>query len=349
MVPRSYLYVPGDDPAKLAGAGRRGADAVIIDLEDAVAAGRKEPARDHAASFVAGLSAAADAGRAADARHVVDAGRAAEAWPAAGQVWVRVNQPPAMSADLDAVVAAGLAGVVVPKAEPDVLAEADRLLTAAETRQGLPTGRIGVIALIETAAGLLAAAEVARAPRVVRLGLGEADLIAELGLLPSADRSELISLRLRLVVASAAAAIAAPVGPVETALTDDERLRTSTSALRRLGFGARTALHPRQLPVINATFTPSDEEVAQARQTVAALAAADAGGSAVAVTAQGQFVDPAVVRSAYRTLAIHESLMRHNEPTRRPRTPATGADAGTGAAATTTTSGDDPGSGDDQS
>lgn len=308
MLPRSYLYIPGDDERKLAGAGRRMADAVIVDLEDAVSEAARPLARRRARSAVSTL-----------------------AGPPRRQLWTRVNPPPAMTTDIEAVAVPGLTGVVVAKAEPASLAEADRLLADAEDRHDLAAGTFSVIALIETASGLLDAPLAARAPRVVRLGLGEADLIAELGLQPGPDRSELAALRLRLVIASAAAGIAAPVGPVETHLGDEQRLRESTRVLKALGFRARTALHPRQVPVINDSFTPTDEEVDQARQTVAALADAAVLGSGVALTAQRRFVDTAVARSARQTLATHEAIMRHNEQARDPTRAETGVNGPPGA------------------
>ncbi len=282
MLPRSYLYVPGDDQHKVARAGSRGADAVILDLEDGVAPAARAVARRQV-------------------RETLAAGVVTS-----GEVWVRVN-PGDLADDLAAVTVPGLTGVVVPKAEPVLLAEVDRELAAAEERAGLPVGGVAVIALLETAVGLLSVADVARAPRVRRLGLGEADLIGELRLRPSPDRDELAPLRLSVVVASAAAGIAPPVGPVETDLADTDRLRRTSRALAALGFTARTALHPKQVPVIHEVFTPDTAEVARARQIVDAFDAAAARGSAVAVTADGRFVDPAVVRAARHTLAAHEA------------------------------------------
>jgi citrate lyase subunit beta/citryl-CoA lyase len=284
VTPRSYLYVPGNAPEKLAKADRWGADAVILDLEDSVPEPAKEPARGQVRRAVAALGARGGA-----------------------QVWVRVNRPPHLTADLAEVATDGLAGVMVPKAEPGLLHQVDTLLTAAERQGRLRPGSLAVIALVETAQGLLAVREVAAAPRVVRLGLGEADLAGELGLRPGPAQAELTPLRLQVVVASAAAGLLKPIGPVETGLDDDQRLRSTTRALLALGFRARTAIHPRQLATINNVFTPSPAEIAQARRAVAALAAATADGSGVAVDDRNRMIDPAVARSA------DEVLLRHND------------------------------------
>ncbi len=273
MNPRSYLYVPGDAPEKLQRAGERGADAVIFDLEDAVAFTAKERARHTVA---------------VELRKTAD-------WHA--QRWVRLNAT-TVADDAAAIVCPALTGVVLPKAEPDLLAELDVVLTALEHRQGIPVQSIKVVALIESARGMAAVDAVAAAVRVVRLGLGEADLIGELGLQPSADRVELTSLRLRVVLASAVASLSPPIGPVQTQLDVDAELEASTRALLRLGFRARTAIHPRQIETINRVFTPTPDEVARARELIDRL-----GTQGVAVCECGQMLDAAVIRSAYEVLA----------------------------------------------
>jgi ribokinase len=275
-LPRSYLYVPGDRPDRLAKAAARGADALIADLEDAVAPVRKAVARD-------------------TVRHWLPSSH--------GEIWLRIN---ADRADLDIaeVVSDRIAGVVVPKAEPSLLADVNDLLAARERSLGLPPGTIRVLPLIETAAGLLSVAAIAAAPRVVRLGIGEADLSAELRLRPDPDADELTSLRLQVVVASAAGRIGPPVAPMSADFRDLAALRTSTHALRRIGFQARTAIHPAQLPVINEVFTPSAVEVASARRLVALYETAERAGAGVTTDDTGRMVDVAVVRTARETVAL---------------------------------------------
>jgi citrate lyase subunit beta / citryl-CoA lyase len=267
---RSYLYVPGDQPARLQRAAQRGADALIIDLEDSVALSAKDHARTHAGRWITAASRSS------------------------GPVWVRVN-PGQAAADIAATVWPGVTGVVV--------AQVGELLGQREPEIGLPAGSLAMLPLIETAAGLLTAAAIAAAGRVARLGIGEADLAAELNLRPGPGREELMPLRLQIVVASAAAGIAAPVAPVATNFRDLSALRESTRAALRLGFRARTAIHPAQLPVINEVFTPSAAEVSQAQQIVMAFEAAERDGSGVITGGDGEMVDVAVIRSAREVLA----------------------------------------------
>ncbi|MBO4205664.1 HpcH/HpaI aldolase/citrate lyase family protein [Micromonospora echinofusca] len=269
---RSYLYVPGDRADLLDKALGRGADALVLDLEDAVVAARKEQARETVGAFLA-------------------------AAPSTGpELWVRINSDQ-VEADIG-VLSPAAAGVWVPKAEPELLGAVDAALTRAERRLGPGAPSFQVVALIETARGVLAAAQVAAAPRVLRLGIGEADLAGELGLQPGADRAEFGPIRSQVVVASAAAGILPPVGPVETTLRDADRLEQTTRALLRQGFRARTAIHPGQLAVVNGVFTPTDDELAAARAVLQAFAQAERVGSGVATDAHGRLLDRAVVRTA---------------------------------------------------
>ncbi|RIV37637.1 HpcH/HpaI aldolase/citrate lyase family protein [Micromonospora radicis] len=275
-VARSYLYVPGDRDELLGKAAGRGADALVLDLEDAVALPAKQQARDTVAGYL----------------------RAA---PAGATHWVRVNSDQ-FERDLT-VLDASTAGVWVPKAEPELLHEVDRALLATEARLGLPERTLRVVPLVETARGVLSCAQLAAAPRVLRLGIGEADLAGELGLQPDADRTEFAAIRSQVVVASAAARIIPPVGPVETTLRDLDRLDRTSRALLRQGFRARTAVHPGQLATINAVFTPDAGEVATARRVLDAMARAERDGSGVAVDDDGRLLDRAVVRGAAEVLS----------------------------------------------
>jgi citrate lyase subunit beta/citryl-CoA lyase len=275
---RSYLYVPGDQPGRLAKATDRGADALIVDLEDSVAVASKAAARAITAQWLSGQ---------------IDR---------ECQVWVRVNVG-SLADDLGAVVGPQVEGIVVPKAEPELLRDADRLLGELERERDI-TSTVAVIGLVETGRGLLRAGELAAAPRVLRLGIGEADLLAELRISPSESRQELTSLRLQVVVASAAAGIAAPVAPTSTDFRDLDALRETTRQLMGLGFRARTAVHPAQVPTINDVFTPDPDEVARARRIVATYEAAAHGGSGTYVDDEGRMVDAAVIRSAREVLDL---------------------------------------------
>lgn len=275
---RSYLYVPGDRPDRMDGAVGRGADAVILDLEDSVTPGRKDAARESVAGWLAGRGGS----------------------PV--ELWVRINAT-SQAADISAVLHPVLTGVVVPKAETALLSDVDKLLTGFERERGIPEGRTGVLALVETATGLASAAALATAPRVVRLGIGEVDLAAELGVRLSDDRAELTPIRLQLVVASAAARIGPPVGPTSLDFRDLDRLRASTEDLLRLGFRARTAIHPAQLATINSVLTPSADSVRRARRLVEEYERAERDGTGVVLDDHGRLVDAAVVRSAREVLS----------------------------------------------
>ncbi|SNY66733.1 HpcH/HpaI aldolase/citrate lyase family protein [Paractinoplanes atraurantiacus] len=266
---RSALYVPGNRPSMLAGALAKGADAVIVDLEDAVPPAEKADARRTVAAWV-------------------------REQPAGAPVIVRVNPGQDGLEDARAVVSPGLHGLCLAKASvPDVTAVAAVLDEAGS--------EAGLIPLLETPAAVLEARELALAPRVVRLQIGEADLAAELGVTPGEDERELLFVRSAVVLASAAAGIEPPTAAVSTDFRDLDRLRRSTEALRRLGFRGRACIHPAQVPVVNAVFTPTAEEVAAARDLIDRFESA---GGGVCLDARGRMVDLAVVREARRVLGI---------------------------------------------
>ncbi|SEF68526.1 citrate lyase subunit beta / citryl-CoA lyase [Thermomonospora echinospora] len=281
MTARSALYVPGDAADKLAKALGKGADELIVDLEDAVPQAGKEAARATVASWL-------------------------DALPAGGagpRLWVRINPGEQGHQDLRAVVAPGLTGVCVAKAEdPADLEALDALLTDLEPERGI-TEPLRLIPLLESGEALFRARELARAPRVVRLQLGEADLAADLGVTPSPDGGELLWARSQVVAASAAARIDPPIAPVSTDFRNLEALRESTWTLRRLGFWGRACIHPAQIAVVHEVFTPTEEELAKAKDVLDRYGEALAAGSGVCLDAQGRLIDEAVVRSARRLLS----------------------------------------------
>lgn len=286
MSARSYLYVPGDKPDLLARAPDRGADALIIDLEDGVAASAKQAARGVVARWLE---------------------RSAATPPV--EIWVRVNALTARAGletaeDIKVAITPGVTGICLAKCEG--VAQLERLaglIDAAEAGAGLPAGAVRVSAILESAQGWLAAQAIAQARRVDRLQLGEADLLADLGMAPGPDEAELIALRTQAVVASAAARIPAPIGPVSTNFRDLASLRTTTMRLRRLGFGGRATIHPAQVPIVNEIFTPSPAEIDSARAIIARFEAATSHGTGVIVAEDGAMVDEAVVRAARNILS----------------------------------------------
>jgi citrate lyase subunit beta/citryl-CoA lyase len=280
IIPRSYLYVPGNAADKLGKAVGRGADALIVDLEDAVPLSEKDAAR---AAVVAWL---------ADQ-------------PADGPVdlWVRVNSGPLREVDVRALAGIdALAGVVLAKVEDaDEVAAMDALLTSLGDTTTL------LMPLIETASAVLDARAIAGGPRVHQLQIGEVDLTGETGVDPGADEAELAPVRALVVLASTAAGINPPVGPVSRITKDIEALEISTRRVRRQGFLGRACIHPAQLPVVHTVFTPTDADVDEAEAVIALVAAAEAQGSGVVLDETGRLVDPAVLHAARRTLAQAEA------------------------------------------
>ncbi|MDE2394182.1 MAG: CoA ester lyase [Burkholderiales bacterium] len=260
MLPRSYLFVPADRPERIARALQSGADAVIVDLEDAVAPAAKAAAR-----------------------------QALQGWlesAAAAPVLVRVNasNTPWHEDDLRLCERPAVRAIVLPKAED----------AAALARLAKP-----VLPLIETAAGFDALRAIAAAPGVRRLAFGALDFQVDLGI--EGDDDALLFFRSQLVLASRLAGLEAPVDGVTTALDDEEAVRGDTARARRLGFGAKLCIHPKQVAAVNRGFTPADAEIDWARRVIAAAQ----GGAAVAV--DGKMVDAPVLLRA-------EALLRRVPP-----------------------------------
>lgn len=234
---RSYLFVPGNRPERVPKARAAGADAVIVDLEDAVAPDAKAAARE----AVGGLL---------DPR---------------APVLIRINGPktPWFRDDLALCARPGVAGIVLPKAE-----SADDVRGVAEAAGG----EIAILPLIETARGIRDAEAIARAGCVERLLFGALDLQLDLGI--SGEGEELHYFRSALVLASRLAGIAPPVDGVTTALDDPAVLRADALRARRFGFGGKLCIHPKQVAIVNECFAPSADEVAWARRVLEAARAA---------------------------------------------------------------------------
>jgi citrate lyase subunit beta / citryl-CoA lyase len=276
---RTWLYAPGNNAKLLERVFTAGADAVILDLEDAVPAGEKARARDMVAEAVRG--------------------RAGRTGPA---VFVRINHPETglAQADVEAALGSGLDGLRIPKVES---ADTVRLV---DTWTG---GNMPLACNVESAAGVVLVREIAAAsPRVLTIAFGAADFLRDVGGAMTADALETLYARSQLVLAARVSGIRAPVEGVYTRLDDDAGLEHTTRQSRALGFFGRSALHPRQVPIINAVFTPSTSEIAWAREVVEASSSAEASGSGALRLPNGDFVDVAIVRRAEATLRLAESL-----------------------------------------
>lgn len=258
---RSYLFVPANRPDRYAKALDAGADAVIVDLEDAVPPAEKDGARASLAAWLA-------------PEH---------------PVLVRINaaDTPWFGEDQALATLPGVAGVVLPKVE-----RVDEIRALSSTGRGLP-----VLPQIESAAGFDCVRTLARTEGVACLFFGSIDLQMDLGM--RAEEEELIPFRIQLVLESRLAGLAPPVDGVSTAIDDLVSLRKDALRARRLGFGGKLCIHPRQVETVNCCFAPSDAEIAWARRVMEADARS--GGSPVAV--DGKMVDRPLVLRAQATLS----------------------------------------------
>ena len=258
----TVLFVPGDRPERFEKAAAAGADLVIIDLEDAVAHDNKVVARGNVTEWVATGNRCAVRINAADTGH--------------------------FAGDLDAIAGLG-APVMLAKAEsPDVV------------QQVAEVAGSGVIALIETARGVLAAPAIAAVPGVVRLAVGTFDLAAQLGVDP-ADREALAASRGALVLASAAAGLVGPLDGVTAAVDDPDRVADDAAHARRMGFAGKLCIHPKQLAPAIEAFAPTADEVAWAHRILDAVTEEEETTGGVAVV-DGQMVDKPVYDRAERIL-----------------------------------------------
>ena len=258
---RSYLFAPGHNDKLLRRVFEAGADAVMLDLEDAVPPHAKEQARAMVAEVLAEREA-----------------------------WVRINAVGTELAAADLASIADLAaGIRIPKVESPADVEWVRARAP-----GTP-----LICAIETARGLVAAHDIAQAEGVGHLSLGGVDLRRDLG--ASDGNLQTLYARSQLVVVSRAAGLEPPIDSVYAHLDDEDGLRAQAEFARSLGFFGKSAIHPRQLPILHDVFTPSSEELERAQTVLDAFHAAD--GEAVKL-ADGEFVDLPVADRARRLLEL---------------------------------------------
>lgn len=278
--PRTWLFVPGDHPQRISKALTSGADYAVLDLEDAVAPSRKAAARQAVRDALAAV-------------------------PGPGcRVGVRLNAPATGLLEDDVAALRTVwerIDVLLLPMTPDAatVGEVCGLLHRVDGGDG-PR----LLPMVETAAGVLAAAEIAAAdPRVLTLALGPADLSAELGIELTADGRELLHARSQLVLAAAAAGRIGPVDGPWLDLADGEGLARSAAVARRLGFSGKLAIHPRQLPSVREAFGPDAAQLAWARAVDAAFTEAQARGVSSIRLTDGTFVDPPVAARARALLA----------------------------------------------
>ncbi|MFE7836792.1 HpcH/HpaI aldolase/citrate lyase family protein [Streptomyces sp. NPDC057474] len=275
--PLTWLYVPGDRPEVVAKGLASGADVVIVDLEDAVAPDRKDYARSATAEL---LSA-----------------------PPPVPVHVRVNALNTPHAEEDLSTLSPLPGLTALRL-PKITSPAE-VVGVAERTAPAEGGAIPLYALLESALGVERAYDIATAHRALHgIALGETDLRADLAVLhdPALDWP-----RSRVILAARAAGLPSPAQSIYPDTKDLEGLAISSTRGRALGFLGRTAIHPRQLPVIERAYAPTPQEIESAEEIVKA-ATATPGAQALP---DGRFIDPAVVASAHRTLSLANRPTRH--------------------------------------
>ena len=287
MALRSMLFVPADSERKLVKGLASPADALILDLEDAVAAPRKADARAAAAAFIAEYAASLSA-----------------------QLYVRINPLDSGLAmhDLAAVVVPGIAGIMVPKTNSaDDVRRVAFCLDALEARAGIAAGTVRIVPVAtETAPAMLTMASFTHdVPRLAGITWGAEDLSAAIGAISNKDAdgslSPLYTLANSLCLCAAAAADVPAIDTLYADFRDSEGLAASCAVARRRGFRGRIAIHPDQVEVINRAFSPSEAELARARRVVDAFAQQPDAGT---VGLDGAMLDLPHLKQARRTLGL---------------------------------------------
>jgi citrate lyase subunit beta/citryl-CoA lyase len=286
---RTFLFAPGDHARRAEKALTLGADAAILDLEDAVAIAKKVGARDHV--------------------------RAMLERPRTCRAFIRVNafDTEFCFGDVNAVIGPRLDGIVLPKLESAAqLVAVDWMISALEGAQGLAPSGIEVMPIIETARGMaelrdLAACAASLGGRVRRLAFGAGDYTLDLGISWGLAETELEPARAQMVLHSRAAGLEAPIDTVWIELREAEAFASSCARGVALGFQGKMCIHPDQVAVANAAFSPTDAEVARAKTIAAAFKEAEAAGLA-SIQVDGRFVDYPIVERALRLLALAERI-----------------------------------------
>ncbi|HWR07913.1 HpcH/HpaI aldolase/citrate lyase family protein [Sporomusa sp.] len=279
---RTMLFMPGNNPGMLQNGGVFGADAIILDLEDAVAPQEKDAARLLVAQSLT----------------TIDYG--------ASEKVVRINPLDTFARqDIKSIVPCRPDAILVPKVEsPEDIQEVSRLVAAAETPGQTP---VNLIALLETPCGIAEAYRIARADkRVVALAFGAEDYTASLGAKRTKEGTEIFSAR-TIVVNSAAAAGIQSIDTPFTDVNDRDGLLADTVLAKQLGFKGKLAINPRQIDDIHNVFNPTAHEIDWAKRVIKAIRKAEAEGSGVA-SLDGKMVDAPIVARAERILYLAHLL-----------------------------------------
>ena len=285
---RSFLFTPGNHPRRVEKVFACGADAAILDLEDAVAVAEKEATRS---AVVAALQRPRGCG---------------------GYVRVNAMDTPFAYGDFAAVVGPGLDGIILPKVNAGwQMKAAEWLLGELERKAGLAVGKIDLIPIIETGEGMANLQRIARSrTRARRMAFGAGDFTLDVGMAWTSDETELDPYRAQMVVQSRAARLEAPQDTVWVELNNPDGLDASAQRAARIGFQGKMCIHPGQIETVNRRFTPSDAEIARAERILAAFDRAEAEGSA-SIQVDGGFVDYPIVAKARRVLDLVRQIRAH--------------------------------------
>jgi citrate lyase subunit beta/citryl-CoA lyase len=283
---RTWLFAPGMDARKCEKALQSAADALILDLEDAVAVSEKPKARLMLNQLVKSVSTDR-------------------------QVYVRVNDfMTGMTAeDLRAVCTGGIAGIVLPKAESaEMVRIASAMIDELSRAEGLPHGQITMFGILETARGVLRAEEIAAAGgRLSTLMFGAGDFTGDLGIPTSNVGPHLVNAKIQTALACRAAGIRPPVDTVFFDVTDAVGFEADCLQAKGLGFQGKAVIHPNQIAMANAVFSPSADEIANARLVVDSFAKAEAEGVG-AIRVEGKLIDYAMVKNSQKLLDLARAL-----------------------------------------
>jgi len=265
----NFLFVPGTRPERFSKALDSGADAVVLDLEDAVPEEGKEEARNAIRAAWSGFT-----------------------HEQKNRLVIRTNSPGTKfyAADLILAQELNVSCILIPKSE-----SLDQINGAA-----LILPNTAIIPMIETALGLDHLSEIANSNQVIRLALGNLDLQADLGMVCDQDETELQTARYQIVLASRLAQIAPPIDGVTPSTDDTARISNDAQRAKRMGFGAKLCIHPKQVSLVKAAFMPSEQEITWAQRVIEADKNAKGG----AVKLDGRMIDRPVVLLAKRTITL---------------------------------------------
>ncbi|MAO57361.1 MAG: CoA ester lyase [Rhodospirillaceae bacterium] len=278
-VHRTYLFAPGNHPRRVEKAFTLDCDAVILDLEDAVAVAEKPATR---ALVVEALK---------------------QQTGKRGYVRVNAWDTDFCFNDILAVTGPWLTGIILPKVEEAAqLIAVDWILASIERDKGMEPGAIDLIPILETGKGIANARAIAAADtRVKRLSFGAGDYTKDMGMRWTLEETEIDHARAEVVLASRAEGLEPPIDSVWIHIKDQDGLTRSAEKVRDMGFQGKLCIHPDQIGPTNAVFTPTEEQVAFAEKVVAAFEEAEAQGLA-SIQLDGYFIDYPIVDQARRTL-----------------------------------------------